>query len=411
MNTLHFTSREKAFDFLDDYASQRKEEIDRRQLGKGQGLIKSYLLETLPDNGRASMDIPAILHGTGWQVTPMDGRNDDAAFYRVRDSKGEFGFLEPLSARHLAVHSTKETVRADNAVRSTVRATAQLDFAWLAGTTFQTIWQHLILPQMPDRFVTLKFKHQARFEDTLWDERDEEDIDDEEDFEEPIERRASTLAITERSNQIARFLPQLQTYHSPFKAIRTLRIPAAEERGGYDFWSWGKVTYRAPTFRDGRSQVLSITRLYEQTTRIIEERLWFLGEKTTLRDGGESMTLTGAPVTLTFDPPLPLSTFQNFITTTFERGQGPLRLWGNPIYLGERKVHIYGIDLHLWKRIYMEITPRRMMLVLPQGTCGNTVHRLVTNVQRYLDPAVEVFIGDVRYSDLVEDVFLGRVTG
>ena len=262
---------------------------------------------------------------------------------------------------------------------------------------------------MPDRFVTLKFKHQARFEDTLWDERDGEGMDDEEDFEEPIERRASTLAITERSNQIALFLPELQKHHPPFKAIRTLRIPAAEARGGYDFWSWGKVTYRAPTFRDGRSQILSITRLYEKTTQIIEERVWFLGEKTTLRDGGESLTLTGAPVTLTFDPPLPLSTFQSFVTTTFERGQGPLRLWGNPIYLGERKVHIYGIDLHLWKRIYVEITPRRMTLILPQGTCGNTVHRLVTNVQRYLDPAVQVFIADVCYSELVKDVFLGRV--
>jgi len=284
-----------------------------------------------------------------------------------------------------------------------------LDFAWLAGSTFQTVWQHLVLPQMPDRFVTFKFEHLARFEDAPWDESDEE-LDEDWSADELIERRASTLAITERSNQIARFLPQLQTYHPPFKAIKMLRIPAAEARGGYDFWSWGKVTYRAPTFRDGRTQILSITRLYEQTTRAIERRLWLQAEKTTLRDGGESVTLTGAPVTLAFDPPLSLSTFQNFITTTFERGQGPLRLWGNPIPLGERKVHVYAIDLHLWKRIYLEITPQRMIVVLPQGTCGNTVHRLVTNVQRYLDPTVRVFIADERYNDLVKGVFLGQAT-
>ena len=404
MNSLHFTSREETFDFLDDYACQRKEEIDRRHLGEDQGLIKSYVLETLRSNGNASMDVPAVLRGTTWQISPVDGGGDSATLYRLWDGEGGLGFLEPLSARHLAVHSTKETARVDKAVRSTVHSTAQLDFAWLAGTTFQTIWEHLILPQMPDRFVTLKFKHQARFEDTLGNERDEQELDDEEDHDELTERRASTLAITERSRQVAKFLPRLQAYHSPFKAIRTLRIPAAEAQGGYDFWSWGKVTYRAPTFRDGRSQVLSVTRLYEQTTRIIEERLWFGVERNTLRDGSTSATLTGAPVTLTFQSPLSLSTFQNFITTAFERGEGPLRLWGNPIHLGERKVHVYGIDLHLWKRIYSEITPRRMMLVLPQGTCGNTVHRLVTNVQRYLDPAVEVFIGEVRYRDLVEGV-------
>jgi len=406
MDALHFTSREKVFDFLDDYACQRKEEIDRRQLGKEQGLIKSYLMETLPTNGDSVMDVPAILRGTGWQVDPID----NTALYQVRDSKGEIGFLEPLSSRHLALHSIKKTDRADKALRNTVLATAQLDFAWLAGSTFQTIWQHLILPQMPDRFVTFKFEHLARFEDTLWDGQDE-GMDEDWSVDELIEHRASRLAITERSNKIEKFLPQLQNYHPPFRAIKMLRIPAAETRGGYDFWSWGKVTYRAPTFRDGHTQILSITRLYEQTTQTIERRLWLQAEKTSLRGGGESVTLTGAPVTLTFDPPLPLSTFQNFITTTFERGQGPLRLWGNPIHLGERKVHIYGIDRHLWKRIYLEITPQRMIVVLPRGTCGNTVHRLVTNVQRYLDPKVEVFVADVRYNDLVENVFLGRGEG
>ena len=403
MDALHFTSREKVFDFLDDYACQRKEEIDRRKLGKDQGLIKSYLLETLPTNGDAVVDVPVILRGAGWRITPLDG----AALYRVQDNEGDLGFLEPLSPRHLALHSTKKTDRADRALRHAVLATAQLDFAWLAGSTFQTIWQRLVLPQMPDRFVTFKFEHLARFEDAPWDERDE-GLDEDWSTDEVIEQRASTLAITERSNQIEQFLPQLQDYHPPFKAIKMLRIPA-EARGGYDFWSWGKVTYRAPSFRDGRSQVISITRLYEQTTRAIEQRLWLQTEKTRLRDGGESVTLTGAPVTLTFDPPLPLATFQNFVSTTFEHGQGPLRLWGNPIHLGERKVHVYGIDLHLWKRIYLEITPRRMIVVLPRGTCGNTVHRLVTNVQRYLSPTIDVFIGDVRYDDLIEDVFLGRL--
>jgi hypothetical protein len=405
MDALHFTSKEQVFDFLDDYACRRKEQIDRHQLGKDQGLIKSYLLETLPTNGEAVMDVPDILRGTGWQITPVD----NAEFYRVRDKEGELGFLEPLSSRHLALHSIKEARRTDKALRNTVSATAQLDFTWLAGSTFQTIWEHLVLPEMPDRFVTFKFEHLARFEDSPWDGQEAE-LDEDWSAEELVERRASTLAITERSQQIERFLHQLQSHHPPFKAIKMLRIPAAEAPGGYDFWSWGKVTHRAQTFRGGRTQILSITRLYERTTRAIERRLWLQAEKTTLRDGRETMTLTGAPVTLTFDPPLSLSTFRNFVTTTFERGQGPLRLWGNPIPLGEQKVHVYGIDLHLWKRIYLEITPWRMIAVLPRGTCGNTVHRLVTNVQRYLDPTVKVCIADERYKDLVEGVFLGQAT-
>lgn len=404
MNSLHFTSKEQAFDFLDDYASQRREEIERRQLGKDQGLIKSYVLETLPTDGNSAMDMSTILRGVEWQVSPING----ADLYRVRDTEGELGFLEPVSSRHLVLHSTKETRRADKALRNTVFATAQLDFVWLAGSAFETIWQQLVLPQMPDRFVTFKFEHLARFEDTQWDDEDEE-LDEEWSADDLIERRASALQITERSEQIERFLPELQRYHPPFKVIKMLRIPATGVHGGYDVWSWGKVTYRSPTFRDGRSQVLSLTRLYEEATRSIEQRLWFEVERTSLRDGSETVTFTGAPVTITFDPPLSLPTFQNFVETTFERGQGPFRLWGNPINVSERKVHIYGIDLHLWKRIYLEITPRQIVAVLPQGTCGNTVHRLVANVQRYLAPSVNAFIGDVLYNDLLRDVFLGRL--
>ncbi len=404
MNTLHLTSKEQVFDFLDDYAYQPQEEIDRWELGQDQGLIKSYLMETLPGNGNTSMDVVGILRSTGLRVTRIGG----ADIYQIRDSKGKLGFLEPLSPRHLVLHSTSETRHVDKVVRNTVFATAKLDFAWLAGSIFQTIWQRFILPQMPDRFVTFKFEHLARFEDTSWDRQDEE-LDQDWSADELVERRASKLSITERSDQIASFLPRLQDYHPPFKAIRMLRIPAAEARGGYDFWSWGKITYRAPTFREGRSQILSITRLYEQATRVIEQRLWLQVEKTTLDNQGESVTFSGAPVTFIFNPPLPLSTFQNFITTTFERGQGPFRLWGNPIFLDEQKVHVYGIDLHLWKRIYLEITPHHILVILPRGTCGNTVHRLVTNVQRFLVPTVDVFIGDVRYNDLIENVFLGQV--
>ncbi|MBN1315820.1 MAG: hypothetical protein JXA42_10140 [Anaerolineales bacterium] len=405
MSTFDFSSKEKAFDFLENYAGQRREEIDRRNLGQDQGLIKSYLIETLPCNGNVAMDVPAVLTGTNWRVTPIE----QDALYRVQDNEGGFGFLEPLSSRHLVLHSTKETNRADKVVRNAVLSTSQLDFTWLAGSTFQTIWQNLIMPLMPDRLVTFKFEYLARFEETTWDGEDEEqNVDEDWSTDELIERRASKSAITERSSQLAQFLPQLQDYHLPFRAIKMLRIPAADVHGGYDFWSWGKVTYRAPSFRVGRSQIRSIVRLYEKSTRQIEKKIWLQTEKTTLHNNNETMTLTGAPVTFIFKPPLSLQTFQNLIVTTFERGQGPFRLWGNPIYLGEDKVHIYGIDLHLWKRIYLEITRDQMIVVLPSGTCGNSVHRLVANIQRYLTPGVEVFVGDERYNTLIENAFIRR---
>lgn len=114
-------------------------------------------------------------------------------------------------------------------------------------------------------------------------------------------------------------------------------------------------------------------------------------------------------MTFNFDPPLSVHVFENFVDTTFVKGNGPLRLQGNPIRVGAHKVQVYGVDLHLWQRVYLEITPSRMLVVLPAGTCGNTVHRLVTNIQRFLSPAVEVFVGDARYEDLIRNVMAKEI--
>ena len=399
-----FRSRAEVFDYLDEYAFTRKEEVNRRELG--QGLIKSYVLETFPnhDGAHVSPDLPAVLKGMSWQVKPIEANE----LYAVRDEKGDLGFIEAISARHLVLHSYEVTQRVDQAVQKDVRNTALLDSLWLAGNTFSSLWETLIYPHLPDRFVTIKFEHLGRFEESGEDIETGDDEIADWSAEEVIEQRASTLAITERARQLGELLPHLQEYHPAFKAIKMLRFPASATPGGYEFWSWGKVTYRAPSFRDGREQVLSITRLYEQATLAIENLIWFQIERHT-PPNGDGITLQGAPVTLQFSQPLQLSTFRNFITVTFERNQGPLRLWGNPIWLSEKKVHVYGIDMHLWQRVYFEITPRRIVAILPRGTCGNTVHRLMTNVQRYLDPAVQMFIGDIRYSDLIHDILLGKV--
>src|SRR5215218_7159699 len=55
-------SKEDLYDSLEQYASERREEIDKRDLGRDTGLIKSYLLETTRHDGEA--DIPAALART-----------------------------------------------------------------------------------------------------------------------------------------------------------------------------------------------------------------------------------------------------------------------------------------------------------------------------------------------------------
>lgn len=414
MSRLDFVSQEAAFDFLDTYAEARKQEIDRRRLSKDSGFIKSYSLETsatASDFSSAHHTVERQFDAFGWRLTPVG----DNGFFHINSGTEFIGFADFFSVRHIAVHTFNEARRMDKTIRNLVKESSQLDFIWLAGNYLNLIWENLVRDYMENRFVTFKFEHLGRFEELGWEQTDDTEIDEDdydiggdEEIEIP-ERRASALKVTHRVSQVAEFLPKLQEILPDFKAIKMLRIPATDLPGGYEFWDWGKVTYRSPSFRDGRDYLREITQLYQKATELIEQRVWFQIERTHIGTDIDRVSITGTPVTFTFDPPLNLATFQNFVDTTFERGQGPLRLWGNPVRLSEKKVLVHGIDLHLWKKVYLELTPARFIVILPTGTCGNTIHRLVSNIQRFISPEVKTYIGDYRYEDLVRDVLLNRV--
>ncbi len=400
-------SRDQLFDVFDNYAYERKAEVDRYELGPNTGMMKSYVLETA-DHGHPP-DVEKALGATQWRAHRV-GREE---LFRVQGSQGVVGYAEPLGSRYIVLHSYGKTDPTDRAVRRAVMSSPNLDFLWLAGETFMVLWRQYILPKSPSSFVSIKCEQSNSFESgraqDLWYDEEQEQADVTSEADDEVggtDRRATSSAFTERALRLEQILSQFQRIYPAFRAVKMLRFPG-EERGGYDVWSWGKMTHRAPSFREGRSQLVEITRLYESVTTAIEEAIWLNVELVDLPDG-PSMGIGGAPVVFEFSSPLPDQTFRNLISTTFEQGRGPLRLWGNPISLGERKVHVYGLDLHLWQRLYMELTPKRFLFLLPRGTCGNTVHRLMTNIQRFVDPAVTMMIGDTAYADLFENALLGR---
>jgi hypothetical protein len=196
-------------------------------------------------------------------------------------------------------------------------------------------------------------------------------------------------------------LAKLQEIYTPLYAISLLRFPSALERGGHDFYDNGKVTNRSGNFRDHRNHLLYVQRIYDQLMKYTEEKVWYSLDKETVTIPGAFQKLVGAPVFIKFSEPIGNETFEYWLDSTFGRANNRFRLWGNPIRLGPQKVHVYGVDRHLWQPLFLEITTKHLMAIIPKGTCGNTIHRLITNIQRYLDPAADVFIGNSKYEDLV----------
>ncbi|MGR5999179.1 hypothetical protein ACT7C7_05495 [Bacillus cereus] len=86
---------------------------------------------------------------------------------------------------------------------------------------------------------------------------------------------------------------------------------------------------------------------------------------------------------------------------TFPKGKEPFKILAEPQWISEERVHIYGVDLHLWQEVMMDLSLNEFTVFIPKGTCGNTIHRLATNFQKYLDPTIEIWIGNEKYEDII----------
>ncbi len=404
-----FTAREQLYDYFDEYASKRRKDLNKRELAAGKNLVKSYVLETAQHNGIP--DLTGAFSTTN--IFHLTQLGDD--LFHLTGPKGELGYVEPLGSRYFALHTQRENVLTDRLMQRLTEQTPMLDALWLAGDTFRVLLDEWIVPTTPHRFVQLKAEFEPRFE--LGRSLDVWYTDDEDADPNPADAADSSAAVAtpppaqfsalfRGAQQLSRTFNSYQEIDASWRAVKMLRIPS-NEYGGFDLYSWGKVTHRSADFREGVAKLRFITELYEKVTVAIEQVVWLHAEPTQVRGGGYQR-FRGLPIIFRFREPLSVATFNRFIEATFEQGRGPFRLWGNPIRLGEGKVHVYGLDLHMWQQLYMELTTRQFLFVLPNGTCGNTVHRLMTNIQRFLDPGASLQIGETGYAGMMRNALMGR---
>jgi hypothetical protein len=404
-------TREDAMDFLDGYAAQTSDEV--KLSGRRRPLVKSYLLETVP-NTKPEPDLETVFRRRGHTLVPLD----NSLFQIKSNADGDvIGLLEKLLPRHPVIYTTRRSQEMDAWVRKLVDSSPTLDNLWISGRAFDQL-QNIILATKPGhRFGRIVFQHQSIFElNGVQPQEDQDDdeseTDDETAAEQPSsvqededdyvpERRSSRFMVIDRLDKLRTLVPEMRRIYNSFQCISQLRFPA-RGTGGHDFYHNGKATNRSESFVDHRQHVKFVLQIYKESTETTERAAWNGIQKSSLAAGSSGEIIMGAPVLLQFKEPLSQSVFDQFIQATFRRKRNVFRLWGNPIQMGPRKVHVYALDRHLWQPLYLEITDRQIVVIVPRGTCGNSIHRLVTNVQQFLDPEVTVWIGDRSYDDLIK---------
>jgi hypothetical protein len=160
----------------------------------------------------------------------------------------------------------------------------------------------------------------------------------------------------------------------------------------------GQVTNRSDSFEDHRNTVRYLYQAYKCVLEATENVAWGKVDPPSA-DRPIGGSLKGVPLIVRFREELPESTFRLWVARAFQK-RNQFRLWGDPLWLGPAKVHVYGADRHLWQPINVELTSKGVVAILPQGTCGNTFHRLVTSIQRYVCPNIEAWLGKEPFRSL-----------
>ena len=94
---------------------------------------------------------------------------------------------------------------------------------------------------------------------------------------------------------------------------------------------------------------------------------------------------------MVLDFPKPLRNFKAFVKELTSCKE-PLKIWGIVEDVGEQRVHIEGVDLHTGSRLRFDLAPHFMRIYLAPKACGNTVARLVRNLQGHVDSSIQINI-------------------
>lgn len=89
------------------------------------------------------------------------------------------------------------------------------------------------------------------------------------------------------------------------------------------------------------------------------------------------------------DFPAEVEDLEYFVGALFNAKE-PFRLWAVPRKVAEDEWEANAVDLHVGQTLRLEITPRWLRVLLDGRTCGNTLARLVTNLQHRFHAQTEL---------------------
>ncbi|MEV6840303.1 hypothetical protein AB0N17_38395 [Streptomyces sp. NPDC051133] len=283
---------------------------------------------------------------------------DDAFLFRVFVDDGEV-WVDQLGGRFWSVHSSMPMRRINPFLHEKIEKRRDLDWMWLPSGHLENLWPSAISNRVRTKFHGRDF---------LADDDPAQDL---------------TINLAGRgAERLMRHISSDEKYRSAvsFDSVQVAlsdpdlgRISEGVDRMGR-FAVSGDLEYHFQ-FVD------AVVHRYSRLVQLCEARA--INWSSVGNDGGS--IFSGAPISIRFNRQIP--DLEHFTASLFA-SRRPFRLWGIPELSGD-VARVEAVDLHVGHGLRLEIGPQWMRVYLDKGTCGNTVARLVSNLQHRFDSQLE----------------------
>lgn len=339
---------------------------------KGRGPLKTYIIEAHAQDGESlrTGSAASVLFDAAERHRLHVEQTRDKNLFEV--SKGDVGFFfDLLDARFWIVHTMSNIDVAEETLRALIEENAHLDYAWPPSNLMRDIQR----TGRPMGFA-------IDFDETELLPCQEDGFADEPNAVVKI-RHAGTGADA--------WLRRLEEFASNVLAFSMVKFSREDSATGS--YIIQELNERGRLKAAGNSinlhlQVVSMV-LHEYKSLILA-----IEESARVRPGllTNGKTIIGEPLVFSF--PTPLRDFKMFVKELVSCRE-PLRMWGVVEESGNDFVHIEGVDLHTGSRMRFDVTPSFIRVYLGPSACGNTVARLLRNLQSHINSTIRVHLPEL----------------
>lgn len=350
--------REGIAGLLSAAMSGQRGEPDRLPFELRAGEVKSYALEV--NSGHEEPNPLDAVAALGSSLGLSMSRTDDPALALLWDDSVGL-FVDVLDPRFWLIHTAAPAGIVQGQLRRAVWSSRGIDWCWFP-------WQ--FLRGLQGAGEPRWFKSEFRGDELL-----------------PLEGvRARRLRVQLEGDSADELLDQLvgdERYRLSTALsgvalrMRDPDLGVVDEAAHYQ----GRFAARGAAFELHLGFMASAVQAYAQAVRHIERHFsigWEGSEQTGFGFEGHVLEIRFGRR---------IDDLGRFLTGLFSC-RDPFRLWAVPRLVNDQFAEAEVVDLHVGQQFRMDITPEWLRVYLSTGVCGNTVVRLVTNLQRRYDAAV-----------------------